>query len=244
MRSLFDRQRDLIDHLRSPEAFRSGDGTHPDLIISPDRLRRLGEHALLKRSRAAQAVFPRTCNLLGERFAAIFANFANTCPAPNISVWDNAKQFYDYTMAQWAERMPEPAYLHDLLAFEAAIWRARRQPMRQAGTEELSVRDDVLGRLACADDVLRLRLAYDIRPLVSGSNAPVSEPVRRPVCLILRRVRGQRPAKILEVTANVYAVLERLAAAPCSAELVLVDPGMDRATIKDLISQGIVESAL
>jgi hypothetical protein len=212
---LLDRQARLLDYLTSSGAIfgENGDATlDPALQGMDTRLLRLeARFSHEKRMEKINPVFPKTCRLLGTELAGVVQEFVKAWPPTDITRVGNARQFYEALSSRWRRLPPQPPYLQDVAACEFAIARARvgrldvdSSANRAAGSKELPG-----GAIRRAPEIILLRCAYDIRPVVEDDAEEVAV-VKRDTPLVIAIPPGAEHPGVFEVLPPVYDVLAAL----------------------------------
>jgi hypothetical protein len=209
---LLDRQVKLLEHLTSSAAIFSADrgasfdrglgGIHQGLLHLEARF----SHE--KRMSKIESVLPRTFDLLGSKRARIIRDFVEACPPASINRLENAREFRGFLSARWAHEAPEPAYLPDIASFELT-YAAVRVGDGGATAKSKAVSDAPKGAIRRHRDVVLLRCAYDIRPVLEGRIDEAS-PVRRETCFAVTNRSGTEKPLVTELPCDLYALLEML----------------------------------
>jgi hypothetical protein len=209
---LLDRQIRLLEYLTSSDAIFGEDGdatADPALQGMDSRMLRLeARFSHEKRMEKIIAVFPKTCRLLGAELAAVAQEFVEAWPPTGITRIENGRQFYETLSARWRRLPPQPPYLQDVSACEFAIARVRvgtgTPPDRAASSKELPG-----GAIRRPPEIILLRCAYDIRPIVEDDAEEVTV-VRRDTPLVIAIPPGAAHPAVFEVLPPVYDVLAAL----------------------------------
>jgi len=210
---LLDRQVRLLDYLTSSDAiFGDEEDAAPDSALKgmdPRLLRLEARFSYEKRMEKIIAVFPKTCRLLGAERAAMVRAFVKAYPPTDITRIKNARQFYDFLRSWWQRQPPDLPYLEDVAACELAIARAHvsfeaphDKPLN--GTEP--PRDGIRRH----PDVVLLRCAYNIRPVVEGDDVEDIAVTKRDTPLAIAIPPAEQHPKVFELSPPVFDVLAAL----------------------------------
>jgi len=209
---LLDRQVRLLDYLTSSGAiFGEAEKASLDqaLLGMDTRLLRLEacfSHG--KRMEKIIAVFPKTYRLLGAERAAILREFVKVYPPNDITRIENARQFYDVLRSRWRCQPPDPPYLEDVAACEFAIARARVS-IAAPLDERASGRQPPRGGIRRHPDVVLVRCAYNIRPVVEDDVEDVAV-TKRDTPLAIAIPPAELQPKVFELSPPVFDVLAAL----------------------------------
>jgi hypothetical protein len=212
---LLDRQARLLDYLTSSGAIfgEDGDATlDPALQGLDTRLLRLeARFSHEKRMEKITAVFPKTCRLLGTELASVVQEFVKAWPPTDITRIENGRQFFEVLSSRWRRLPPQPPYLQDLAACEFAIARARvgRVGIDIPADRATSSKELPGGAIRRAPEIVLLRCAYDIRPVVEGDAEEVTV-IKRDTPLVIAIPPGEGHPGVFEVLPPVYDVLAAL----------------------------------
>jgi hypothetical protein len=227
--SLFDRQRQLVEHLTGSGAiFGEGDlfgdafGFHSGLL----HLEAKFSHR--KRMEKIEGVLPGTLTLLGAGRDAIVRAFVQQCAPTSIGYLDNARQFADFLGACWRDAPREPAYLPDLAAFEIAYTevRGRREVRPHAAPQAGAIRrhpalallrteHDITAVLEAAlgefPAVTERRETYFALMMPAGGSAPVAKKIPHELFRLLELLDDFTPAEEFAEVPGMDAIVGRLA---------------------------------
>src|SRR5262249_10565494 len=142
---------------------------------------------------------------------AIVQEFVKAWPPTDITRIENARQFYEALSSRWRRLPPQPVYLQDVAACEFGIARARvgrvdvdTPPDRAASSKELPG-----GAIRRPPEIILLRCAYDIRPVVEDGAEEVTV-IKRDTPLVIAIPPGAGHPAVFEVLPPVYDVLAAL----------------------------------
>lgn len=205
---LLDRQTRLLEYLTSGDAI-FGEGTsplHPTLQgIDRTRLHLEARFSYEKRMEKIAAVFPKTFALLGASVNEIVRQFATEYPPVDISWVENARQFYDFLMAQ-CKKAPAAPHLLDVAACEFGC--ARVRVASSSVSEPPQSPTQVAGPgLRRNRGVVLLRTRYDVRPIFEGDDASISPTKRLTLLAITMR---EHDTTILEIAPELFDLLMAL----------------------------------
>ena len=214
-RRLLDRQTALLRHLTS-EAFIFGGPALEVAVRDPDlrgmnlgQLRLEAEFSYSKRMSRIREGFSRTAALFGPRFGAVTRGFAAARPPKTYERYPDARAFYEYFMAHWADDPTVPDWAGDVASVEVALAQARTLRPRRARADALAACpvDPSLLHYRRHPCVLPARCRHDVRPLFDPrqSDQPVEE---RDVPLAVFAAAG-RPPEIVELSPDAFELLER-----------------------------------
>jgi hypothetical protein len=161
-----------------------------------------------KRMEKIIAVFPKTFRLLGADRVAMVREFVEAWPPTDITRIENARQFYDFLCTRWRGEPPEPPYLDDLAACEFACARVR-VGIRASQNEPTRGRQPRREAIRRHPDIVLLRCAYDIRPIIEEGTEEAAR-VRRDTPLAIAIPPGAEHPKIFEMPPSVFDVLGTL----------------------------------
>ncbi len=237
---LLDRQVRLLEHLTSGAAiFGTGSGASIDQAppgIDAGLLHLEARFSHEKRMAKIEWVLTRTLDLLGGARAAIIRDFVEACPPASISRLENARQFHDFLSARWLGEAPEPPYLPDIAAYELAY-----AAVRAGESEALAAAEDGLlrpGAIRRHPNVVLLRCAYDIRPILEGRTDTTSAPERETLIAVALRP-GTDDLVVSELSADLFELLEMLDAF-ADAAIFEDTPGLGT-LIAGLAARGLLE---
>jgi hypothetical protein len=234
--SLFDRQRQLVEHLTSNGAiFGEGDLFGDAFGFHSGILHLEAKFSHRKRMEKIEGVLPRTLALLGARRDAIVRAFVQKCAPTSIGYLDNARQFADFLGACWRQGPREPAYLPDLAAFEIA-YAAAVQGKREVGPHAAPQAGAIRRHPALA----LLRTKHDITAVLEASLAEfpaVAE--QRETHFALMMPEGKRAPVAQRIPQELFRFLELLDDFVPAEEFAEV-PDMD-AIISHLAERGFIE---
>jgi hypothetical protein len=233
--SLFDRQRQLVEHLTSGGAifgegnlFGDAFGFHSGIL----HLEAKFSHR--KRMEKIEGVLPRSLALLGAGRDAIVRAFVQKCAPTSIGYLDNARQFADFLGDCWREEPREPGYLPDLAAFEVAY--AAIQHKREVQTHAAPQPGAIRRHPALA----LLRTEHDITAALEASPAEfpaVAE--RRETYFALMMPEGESAPVAQKISDELFRFLELLDHFISAEEFAEV-PEMDAITGR-LAERGYIE---
>jgi len=208
---LLDRQVRLLEHLTSGAGiFGTGCGVSINQAlpgIDGGLLHLEARFSHEKRMAKIEWVLTRTLDLLGTAKAAIIRDFVEACPPASISRLENARQFHDFLSARWLSEAPEPPYLPDIAAYELAY-----ATVRADDSEALAVAEDRLlppGAIRRHPNVVLVRCAYDIRPMLEGRTGEAG-PLRRETLIAVALAPGTDDPLVSELSSDLFELLEML----------------------------------
>jgi hypothetical protein len=209
---LLDRQVRLLDYLTSGDAIFGDDRDatlDPALQGMDARLLRLeARFSHEKRMEKINAVFPKTCRLLRAELAGIVQEFVKGWPSTDITRIENGRQFFEVLSSRWRRQPPQPPYLQDVAACEFAIARARVGGWTSTDSGA-SGKELPGGAIRRSPEIILLRCAYDIRPVVEGGAEEMAV-VKRDTPLVIAIPPGAENPGVFEVLPPVYDVLAAL----------------------------------
>jgi hypothetical protein len=208
---LLDRQVRLLEYLTSSGAIFGDENAPLDQTLHGIDRRMLHLEARFsqeKRMEKIIAVFPKTFRLLGADRVAIVREFVEAWPPTDITRIENARQFYDFLCIRWRGEPPEPPYLDDLAACEFACARVR-VGIKSPQSPSMSGRQPRRDAIRRHPDIVLLRCAYDIRPIVE-EGAEEAARVKRDTPLAIAIPPGADHPKIFEMPPAVFDVLGSL----------------------------------
>jgi hypothetical protein len=237
---LLNRQIKLLEYLTSGDAIFGGGrtgGLDPTLRgIDRGLLDLEARFSHEKRMEKIAGVFPATLALLGADREAVVREFADACPPHDISRIDNARQFRDFLVARRKRQAGGPRHLPDVAACELACAQARLQADAEPPVE---AEQPAAPRPAArrSRGVVLLQTAFDIRAIFEDD--AVHGPVERDTYVAVAWI-SEGP-HILELTPEVYAVLEALDRWVPLEDLLLEDlPDADE-LVDELANAGLLE---
>jgi hypothetical protein len=209
---LLDRQVRLLEHLTGAAAIFGADrgallgGSLEGIDRGSLHLEARFSHE--KRMAKIESVLSRTLDLLGSKRAQTIRDFVEACPPAGINRLENARQFHDFLSAHWVREAPDPAYLPDVASFELT-YAAVRAGDGGAAAETGGVLDAPHGAIRRQRNVVVLRCAYDIRPIIEGSldEAP---PARDETCFAVIKQPGAEEPLVSELSCDICGLLEML----------------------------------
>ena len=215
-KSLLERQKDLVEFLCDPRAFKASPGTQqtssPIPGIDGARLKLIGEQALQKRFEKIRAVLPKSFDVMGSDIGPLFEDFAHRYPPSHIGRLENARQFVEFVSERRHSSPFYSPFLTDLLKFEFALWSARfdQKSGRDGGARDKRQKEFRSSRMVClAHSVQLLLLNHDIRPLLEHSGN--KESIRpRKTYLAIRFDAELDDVRIFEVSRKIYEILNGL----------------------------------
>ncbi|MDI1460761.1 DUF692 domain-containing protein [Catellatospora sp. KI3] len=174
-RTLFDRQRSILEHLSNPAGYASAEplrgapgGVRGDHL---DRLALVGSLVLAKRWEKIKSILPATCRCLDAHAAHLIREFAAVEPPRSPGRRENARQLHDFIVAS-AGRV-EPDYLVDLVRLEhmiaSATFSSREREQRRypfappAAGESFDLRS--------ASDLKILKTPFDLKRVLDGADS-------------------------------------------------------------------------
>jgi hypothetical protein len=227
--SLFDRQRQLLEHLTSSGAiFGEGDLFGDAFGFQSGILHLEAKFSHRKRMEKIEGVLPRTLALLGAGRDAIVRAFVQECAPTSIGYLDNARQFADFLGACWREEPREPAYLPDLAAFEIAyaavqgkrevrphaapqVGAIRRHPALALLRTEHDITAVLEASLTEFPAVAERRETYFALMMPEGESAPVAQKIPHELFRLLELLDGSMPAEEVAEVPDMDAIIGRLA---------------------------------
>lgn len=239
---LLERQVSLIEHMTSGAAIFGDDR---DLSLAPalqgiDRmlLRVEAQFSYAKRMEKITAVLPKTFELLGSGEGAFVRAFVEECPPATISRLENARQFHRFLGSCWRHEAPDPPHIRDVAACEIACAEVDADPDDRESDRIASVDRAHRGGIRRCRNVVRLRCAYDVRPIFeTGSEKGV--PVKRETPLVVAMPPGADGPRVFEVIPAIFDLLAALDDWTDPSGLN-ADPAFTK-LLADLTAHGLVE---
>jgi hypothetical protein len=236
---LFDRQREIIGHLTSPDfAFGTMAVSAPALGgFDMDLLRLEAELSFFKRMGKLSETFAKTTEALGARRLSTFREFATLNRPTTFVKYEEAKVFARFLREKWANETPQPAYLPDLLNIELMLSKLsflRANSATAANVLPLNKASSRAIRLSEATEIVHC--SHDVRALFEG-RADGKVPARA-MTLLLALVPPRYRPRIFELSDDLRGLVEKL------TDWVAVTSAQDLApgiSIDRLISLGILE---
>ena len=213
-RRLLDRQTALLRHLTS-EAFIFGGPALEVAVRDPDlrgmnlgQLRLEAEFSYSKRMKRIRDGFSRTAALFGPRFGAVTRGFAAACPPLTYERYPDARAFYEYFMARWADDAAVQAWAGDVASVEVALAKARTLRPRPALADAMAACPTQPSTLRYRRHpcVLPARCRHDVRPLFDpGRPGGCIEERDTPLAVF---VGPGRPPQIVELSPEAFDLLD------------------------------------
>jgi hypothetical protein len=239
---LLDRQASLLAYLTSDAAIfghEAGAARDPALRgIDPSLLHLEARFSHEKRMEKIVAAFPRTVEILGDRKAALFRQFAQACPPIDISRLVNAGQFCEFLRAR-EQRKCLPPYLGEVAACELACLKVR--PAIEERDDGARMDNGKRSRRAIrrSPGIALLRCEYDIRPIFERASSKV-DPERRDTPLAVAARSGLADPQIFEVMPVVFELLTALD--DWTDPAAFGDTPEVDALIAELLAHGLIEA--
>jgi hypothetical protein len=183
-------------------------------------------------------VLSRTFDLLGSAKTAVIRDFVEACPPASISRLENARQFHDFLTARWRREAPEPPYLPDVASYELAYATVRAGQSDETAALECAL-EVPPGAFRRHPNVVLLRCAYDIRPILEG-RAGDAGPERRETLLAVAMLPGTDDPLVSVLSSDLFELLEMLDQFADPA-IFQDTPGLDK-LIVDLAAHGLLEA--
>jgi hypothetical protein len=239
---LLDRQTRLLEHLTGSEGIfggPAGASTDPTLDgIDRGLLHLEARFSHEKRMQKIEWVLTRTLELLGAERLQLVRDFVEACPPSSISWLDNARQFHDFLAARWRREAPERPYLPDVASYELAYAAVRADESAATAGSECASETPPPGALRRRPNVVLLRCAYDIRPILEGQDGDAVLG-RRETRFAVAMLPGTDDPVVFDLSSDLFELLEILDQFVDPA-LFEGAPGMDK-LITDLVAHGLVE---